>query len=433
MDIDQSLERAKVILNDVTARVAEIETEEDARFHVINRLLIEALGWEYREIRAEPHSDSGYTDYLLSAQDQKRMVIEAKRIGPILINTLNQQYRSYKVGGPALTSALAGITQAVGYCLDHGVNYAVLTTGLVWIAFLPMPAPGKGCREGLALVFPSGAAILDNYATFYDLFSKEDVLAKTYNLRFAKAGGLSVTEFEPLVAANTSEYLRMLSPSGLALDLEPVFRGFFGVLSAETDRDMMLECFVETRESRFADASLEKIVRSVSASIAELSNSADNQLAHEIEQAVSSGYAETIVLVGNNGAGKSLFIERFFDSVLDASVRDCCTVVRIDLLEATGDPERIADWLTGKIRLVLERLTYGKDGPTYEELQGLYFGEYRRWMLGPFKPLYESDKTAFKVKFSEFLDKQLTSDPYTYILRLLEDIVRNRKQRKMAS
>jgi cold shock CspA family protein len=191
---------------------------------------------------------------------------------------------------------------------------------------------------------------------------------------------------------------------------------------------MMLECFVETRESRFADASLEKIVRSVSASIAELSNSADNQLAHEIEQAVSSGYAETIVLVGNNGAGKSTFIERFFDSVLDFSVRDRCTVVRIDTLEATGDPERIADWLTGKIRDALERLIYGTDGPTYEELQGLYFGEYSRWMRGPFKPLYESDKTAFKVKFSEFLDKQLTGDPYTYILRLLEDAVRNRKQ-----
>jgi hypothetical protein len=48
-------------------------------------------------------------------------------------------------------------------------------------------------------------------------------------------------------------------------------------------------------------------------------------------------------------------------------------------------------------------------------------------MKGPFRPLYESDKTAFKIKFSDFLNEQMETDAHSYILRLLEDVVRNRK------
>jgi len=40
--------------------------------------------------------------------------------------------------------------------------------------------------------------------------------------------------------------------------------------------------------------------------------------------------------------------------------------------------------------------------------------------------LYEADKTAFKIKFGEFLDTQIQTDTYHYVVRLLEDAVRNR-------
>jgi cold shock CspA family protein len=75
----------------------------------------------------------------------------------------------------------------------------------------------------------------------------------------------------------------------------------------------------------------------------------------------------------------------------------------------------------------LESLLYPEGQPSFDELQGLYWREYQRWMKGPFKPLYESDKTAFKVRFSDFLNQQMDTDTHTYILRLLEDVVKNRK------
>jgi cold shock CspA family protein len=429
INLDEAFVCAKRLCEELKPRLAEIETEQDARFQMINRFLVEALGWEFSDIKTEPHNASGYTDYLLSTNSQKQFVIEAKRNGALLLNTLNQEMNIYKVGGPALKSAGEGIKQAATYCLEYGVNYAALTTGNVWIGFIPFPGSGTSYREGSAYVFPNFDSILNNFAVFFDLFSKDGVRNKTYNLQFAKASGLSIGTVEPLISANKDEDLKMLPPSELAADLDPIFREFFGALSSDTDREMLIECFVETRESQFADASLEKMVRSVSASICELApaSTADNQLAKQIQTAVDTGLGETIVLVGNNGAGKSTFVERFFDSILERSIRDRCLVIRVDLLKSTGDMESIKNWLTHEIKLQLEGLLFLEGNPTFDQLQGLYWKEYHRWMTGQHKPLYDTDKTAFKIKFGEFLSEEITNSPLNYILRLLDDAIKNRK------
>ena len=195
----------------------------------------------------------------------------------------------YKVDGPALKMTLPGITQAASYCLHHGVSYASVTNGITWIAFLPFPGPGVSYLEGKAIVFPGHKAILDNFAEFYDLFSRQNVAQKIYNLHFAKAGGLTAQTFEPMIAANKNEYVRLVPSSELASDLEPIFREFFGSLSGDNDPETLTECFVETRESRYADASLEKLVRSISSTISALDPTSNNQLAREIRDAVDSG------------------------------------------------------------------------------------------------------------------------------------------------
>ncbi len=105
-----------------------IETEQDARFQVIDRILTEIMGWQHADVHNESHGSSGYADYLLSRNDQNCLVIEAKRRGKILIDTQNPNLAHYKLGGPALKSANNGIDQARRYCMDQGVSYAALTT-----------------------------------------------------------------------------------------------------------------------------------------------------------------------------------------------------------------------------------------------------------------------------------------------------------------
>jgi len=427
MSLDQANSTFQKLLDDVSERLSAIDTEQDARLQLIDRLLIEVLGWDHAAIKTEPHSPSGYTDYLLTISGQPRFVLEAKRTGKALLDTLNPSYRTYKVSSPALSSASDGIKQAAGYCLDHGADFSVVTTGLLWIAFLPFPA-GKSYREGTAIVFPTLAAIRDNFAAFYDLFSKEGISTKLYKLYFAKADGLAVQQYDPMSSVNQKADLKLLPKSSLAADLDPVFREFFGSLSGESDKDMLLECFVETPESRHADAALEKLLRTISAGVSTIETGTGSQIAREIENAVTTMRGDTIVIVGNKGAGKSTFVERFFELVLDRSIREQCLVINIDLLKSNGDIGALPAWLAEKVRGALEAQLFQNSIPTYDQLKGIYHSEYAKWRDGQFAPLYKSDKDAFEVKFGEFLDGKINSDDFAYILRLLDHVVKSRKR-----
>ena len=50
----------------------KIETEQDTRFQVIDRMLTEVMGWQHSDVRTEPHGPSGYVDYLLSRDRDNR-------------------------------------------------------------------------------------------------------------------------------------------------------------------------------------------------------------------------------------------------------------------------------------------------------------------------------------------------------------------------
>jgi hypothetical protein len=235
VSLDSSFKIAAALCSDVQSRLEQIETEQDACVQLINRFLTEVLGWGFADIMTEKYSEAGYADFLVSSAGRKRLVVEAKRIGPILVNTANREMATYKVGGPALAAAMPGIRQAATYCLDHGAGYAALTTGVT------------------AFVFPTLDSVLKNFAVFYDLLSHEGVTQRTYDVHFAKASGLTAEAFEPMIAANRNEYIRLLQPTQLASDLEPVFREFFGSLSGDNDPEMLTECFVENVPSESVD------------------------------------------------------------------------------------------------------------------------------------------------------------------------------------
>ena len=78
MNIDQAKEKFNSLYTELTQSCIKIETEQDARFQVIDRILTEVLGWQREEILTEPHTDSGYIDYLITSRGRSRLVVEAK-------------------------------------------------------------------------------------------------------------------------------------------------------------------------------------------------------------------------------------------------------------------------------------------------------------------------------------------------------------------
>ncbi len=52
-----------------------ITTEEDAKVQIIIRVLIEALGWDHKDVSAERKNTNGFSDYIVSDLSQPAFVV----------------------------------------------------------------------------------------------------------------------------------------------------------------------------------------------------------------------------------------------------------------------------------------------------------------------------------------------------------------------
>jgi cold shock CspA family protein/energy-coupling factor transporter ATP-binding protein EcfA2 len=426
--VDQAYVTFAVIRDDFNRNADSVISEEDVKIRLITRLVTECLGWEFSDIGAERKHDNGFSDYLIFSSNKNCMIIEAKRVGSVAISTTEKDVlKKFKLSGPALTGSRDGIAQAASYAQPKGVPVAILTDGLSWIVFKPT-IPGEEYTDKQAFVFPSLNAIAANFSTFYELLSKDAFSKRLYNQIFDDLHNTRTLLSAPLVAAIPNSNIFRQNKSQLAFDLEPVFDNFFSRMTGEDDPDLASECFVESRESRIADHSLEKMTARVLGNIDREKNNLGSELSAYISGAVELDSGESIFIVGPTGSGKSTFLDRFFKQVLEADTREKCIHARINFLEASGKLDSALHWATERLITIFEREIYNSGSPTWDELRGLYFSDYKRQSEGVHAKLYERDKAAFQERFGEYMAAKVENDREGYLKRILSDIVHNRKK-----
>lgn len=426
MDMDSAFVAFEKLLSELEPTLSTDENEATTRLRIIDRVLTEAMGWPRDDIESEPHGPEGYADYLLIIGKKPIGAIEAKKTGKIVSKSSTTKLSTFVIEGPALKPAADGFQQAARYSLDNGCELAVLTTGVSWMFFQPFPGAGLSYRKSRAFVFPTLQSIREDFPLFYELLAQPMMRDAQYRAVFAKQNKLGLGKVDPLYPVTRSGEVKLLPQSDLAQDLSPIFDRFFTDLSADDDRQMLIDCFVETRESRHADDALEKLLAQVSGNVKALEASTGQQLASELEAAVETGTGENILIVGNKGSGKSTFVDRFFDSILSETIRDQCLVINIDLLHSSGNADNVSNELDRLVRKEIEKAIFTNGRPSYDELQGLYFSTYQRWSEGQFKTEYEKKKDEFKIRFGEYLSEQIDKNPHDYVQRLVDDAVRNR-------
>ncbi|MCP4237496.1 MAG: ATPase, partial [Aestuariibacter sp.] len=149
------------------------------------------------------------------------------------------------------------------------------------------------------------------------LLSKSQFGKRIYHTIFDEIHHNRLLLEQKLVAPLEPTDISIAQKSEIAFDLDRVFSNFFSRLSGEDDEDLLIECFVETRESRIADFSLEKMTRSVLGNLVPSEKDLDNELASLIKTSVetdnsASESGQTVFIVGPTGAGKTTFLDRFF-------------------------------------------------------------------------------------------------------------------------
>jgi len=433
MGLDEAFSTASKIIDEAKENIEKIRSEEDAKIQIITRLLCESLGWSFSDISAEKHHDNGYSDYLISIGDSTAILVEAKRIGKVNVSTAEiDKVRYLKLNGTGLKKCAEGINQAFSYSAPNGLPITVLTDGIRWIVFKTFPG-GAPYKDKEAIVFPSLEAVRNDFSIFFDLLSKGNFGKKIYNQVFDKVHGNRVFLTQNLDAAIPDYKVKISSKSELAHDLDKMFSRFFSRLTGEEDEELLIECFVETKESRIADFSLEKMTASVLGNIAPKDKDVDAELSALIERNIDSEAAgnavgQTIFIVGPTGAGKSTFLERFFKRTLPRALRERCDIIRVNFLNSSGTEKTLLTWLTEQIISSLEKQNYKDGNPSFDELQGLYYSEYQRRKSGTGAILYENNRNQFKLEFGQYLDDVVEKDREGYLKKILTDVVNNRKK-----
>lgn len=429
MNLDSSIEAFRSIIQDVEQNAgSQITSEEDSKVRIITRVLTEVLGWNFSDIGSERKHDSGFSDYLVSNVGEPEFVLEAKRLGILEIETKKRsEVRRLKISGPALRGSVDGIQQAARYANDLGLPLAVVSDGFNWIVFKPL-IPKKDYKEFECFVFPSLEAIESDFAIFYELLAKEAVVENLHRAYFDNLHETRLEFTRSLKAAVEPSDIKLLQRGTLSSDLDSVFAKFFSKLTGADDANMLVECFVESNESRIADFALEKITAKILGEISNPPQGVASELNQLIESAVAVDRGQTVFLVGPTGAGKSTFLERFFSKTLPNSLRQRCLVMRINCLDSTGNDETFQTWMTEALISAIQSQIYMDGHPTYDELRGLYHSEYLRRSRGVWSHTYKRDKDEFKEKFGDFLEEQISAGREDYLFKLLKDLVVNRKR-----
>ena len=276
-------------------------------------------------------------------------------------------------------------------------------------------------------MFPSLKAISENFALFYDLLSKAGVKDNLHIVQLNKAENAAHKIAERLFISIPDNQVHLQASSEIARNLQPVFRSFFGIMSEENDKEMLIKCFVESKESREADIGLKKIAQNLEANISTLNSQNANELKEELKNVLSTQIGEFILIIGQKGAGKTTFIDRFFNIVLDVNIQKKCLVVRIDVGKYDNDINTLNQKLIREFIKIIEKKLFKNSTPTFDQLHGIFNEEYNKQKDGALRPLYISNKTEFDIKFGYYLQDLMEKNPNEYLIKLLQNVVRSRK------
>lgn len=133
-----------------------INSEADTRCKIIDKILIDCLGWSENNLTREDKNFVGFTDYILKINDIPYLIIEAKKTGVYFEIPNDYNKRRYKITG--IISTIKNLNEAINqirnYCINTGIRFAVITNGYQYIVFSAF-SQGKKWEDVECIIFKS--------------------------------------------------------------------------------------------------------------------------------------------------------------------------------------------------------------------------------------------------------------------------------------
>jgi hypothetical protein len=312
---DVAFERIAALAPEMEA--ARGRNEATTRLALVDRLLFDCLGWGRGEADLEDYERGQYADYVLS-RDRRRLVVEAKREGatfelPEGLGQICNVEALYALGG----EVAAALEQVEGYAQDRGIPYATICNGHQLVAFIANRQDGIEPRKGRALVFPTPTSMVDGFASLWGGLNQSGCAA----MSLSRMLDARVKTRPPKLSEGIKNY-----PGAAKADERQYMLATLNVLflpdyvrDDENEDTFLLECYCPPGAfSRLA--MLNRSVLRTRYSLAlgkelkvgldEATNKDGLNPGLRDEVAASSAGKDPIVLLGDVGVGKTMFLRR---------------------------------------------------------------------------------------------------------------------------
>lgn len=400
-------------------------SEADTRAKVIDKVLVDVLGWSEQHITRERHVHEGYMDYELGLRERSIITVEAKKAGaPFVFPIQARQRKILKLNGSILTvpEIKEAILQARSYCDNSGIRYAVATNGYAWIIFRAI-REDMGWYEGNAIVFPSLEYIEKNFVAFWNLLSYEAVLGGSLDAEFGSS--LRVSRESHRVVNILYNSNLPLQRNRLDTQLQPLARFVFEDIYGENQREVLKSCYVYYR-------SLDTVANDINHAITDTmpmflkqqgttpitqSKGDAGTFGRLVQKAFGSSRGEVCLLLGSIGCGKTTFLKRYQLDIGQEILKEHALWFHVDFLEAPQELEHLERFVW---QTILEQLRSRYINAQIERRRNI-----RRAYATEIKILEETGLKRF-VKNSTEYDRELSkhleqwqADILSYVPRLL--------------
>jgi len=413
---------------------SRLRNEATTRLQVIDRLLMDGLGWQPEDIFSEEHIEGDYRDYSIG-RPQRLMVVEAKREGVVFdlpAGLQDQRFISLRSVADYNDTNRRAVQQVMGYCQRSGIEVAVLCNGHQLIAFLAVRLDGIPPLSGKALNFGSPQDMVNDFNILWDSLSKPGLTMSRLRSRLTSRPGLEAPPEK--LSRRILNYPGFRSRTTQETDLKLLGDLFLQDLIGEEgiSEEFLKECYCpsgalpqymlvsrEILQARYA-----ALRSGTSADLQPINQKGkrkndDGGLKLKSDVVAAALARRPIILLGDVGVGKTIFIRRLV-GIEAADVLTDSVVFYVDF----GKEPALADDLRSYIMKRLEQQLASEHDIDISEdgfVRAVYNGDINKFRKGIYKPLYAAGDPAYALKEIEMLASKI-DDRASHLKRSLEHL-----------
>lgn len=392
-------------------RIKSIDlSESDTRSKLIDKLLVDVLGWDEKDIVREGHVDSGYYDYKVSIAGLT-FIIEAKR--QFVEFTLPNDTRRKCNLNTIYPENKSVIDQIRDYLSDCGCDIGIITNGKQYVIAKFINTNGISWKQNKCILYRSFQEIEENFIEFWNTLSKESIIQNK--------GIKPLCDFEEsfykTILSSISEKDNEIVRNDLSAKIAPLIDKALGdIYSANEDEDdleFIKECYVENKEviknkrelhGLFCDNPPELKEVSKARNIDSIGKQIDDEIGKYPSETATSPAPKPIIIIGSRGAGKTTFLKFLLknDSSETGSLNTPYLFVNM-MKYYTGNDTIDFDEIYKDLLMQFDDSYSGYNINSIEVLKRIYIKEINQNNKGIWKYYYENDKQEYQRKLSDFL------------------------------